>query len=77
MNERTDLKFEYRDHHILVSHENVPDNWFGDYDTVFTVLIDGKKTVVPGIWKAYQEDGEKGVRLVLMAYLDMLPVTAH
>jgi hypothetical protein len=73
MNDHLDLELDYRGHHVHVSHVDVPHKWPGEHDTVFTVLIDGDKTVLPGIWRAYKTGGEKGVRLVVQAYLNGEP----
>lgn len=73
MSDHIDFEFSYRGHRVQVSHIYVPDGWLGDYDTVFTVVIDDAKTVIPGIWRAYKTNGEEGIKLVLRAFLDCLP----
>ncbi len=73
MNQHSDLDMTYIGHQVQVSHLDVPHSWMGDDDTVFTVMIDGKKTVVPGIWRAYKTHGAKGIRLVIEAVLDGEP----
>ncbi len=65
------IEFEYKGHDIRIRPKKVPGGWLGDLNTVFTVVIDSAETEVPGIWNAYQTDGEKGITLVIQAYLDL------
>ncbi len=64
------FEFRYKSHQVQISYENIPEEWLGDFDTVFTVLIDARKIQIPGIWRAYQADGEAGVTLVVEAFLN-------
>ena len=73
MTEHFDAEFSYRGHLVRVSHIRAFAEWHGELDAAFTVLIDGNKVAVPGIWKAYKAHGEKGVTLVIQAYLDVSP----
>jgi hypothetical protein len=77
MNAYFDLEFMYMGHRVQVSHEDVPHKWLGDFDTVFAVWIDGDKVVVPGIWQAFQVSREKGIRMVIEAFLDSSPLHVH
>ena len=63
-------EFKYKGHHVQVCRRYVPGGWLGDPNMAFSVMIDDCSTRVPGIWNAYQSDGEKGVDLVIKAYLD-------
>ena len=74
MSDHVDFKFTYKGHSIQVSLKEKYEEWSGAMDMIFTVLIDGATTVVPGIWNAYKRDGEKGIKLVVKAYLDVSPL---
>ena len=71
-----DIEFTHRGHQVQVSHKNVPVEFQGGDDMMFTVLIDGRKTKVPGIWNAYKKASNKGVELVVKALLDGQPARA-
>jgi len=77
VNEHFDNEFTYRGHSVRVSHVIRPRKWQGECDTIFTILIDGTKTVVPGTWDAYHTHGRKAVVLVIQAYLDSRPTHTH
>ena len=74
MSVHCDVEFRYRGHLVQVTHIRAYAEWLGELDTNFTVLIDGNSVAVPGIWKAYKAHGEKGVTLVIQAYLDVSPM---
>ena len=73
MNQHFDFEFDYKGHTIQIALQRVPAAWMGDPETIVTVLIDGHKTVVPGIWRAYHTHGEEGVKMVIRTYLDGRP----
>lgn len=70
MSEHLDLEFTYMGHCVQVSHRSVPGAWNGGPATEVTAIIDGVKTGIPGIWRAYKTAGEKGAALLIKTYLD-------
>lgn len=70
MSRTHDMDFMYRGHHVQVSHEIVTETYLKGSDVVFTTVIDGRKTIVPGIWSAYKTASLEGVSLVIKAMLD-------
>ena len=73
MHYENDIEFIYRGHQVQVSHKSVPAEYQGVNDVIFTVLLDGRRIKVPGIWSAYKKASNKGVELVIMAMLDGQP----
>jgi len=69
MSEHIDLELDCHGHQVRVTHRDVPNWWTLEDDTTFTVCIDGCKTAVPGIWRAYRTHGDKGIRLLIEAFL--------
>jgi len=73
MSQHFDFEFDYKGRNIQIALQRVPAAWMGDRETIVTVLIDGHKTAVPGIWRAYHTHGEEGVKMVIRTYLDCHP----
>ncbi len=76
MEHRNKMVFTHRGHRVEVSHASVTVEFQGANDMKFNVIIDGQRTVVPGIWNAYKKASNKGIELVVKALLDGRPVGA-